>query len=758
MPRTLTSALRREHSLPYVYLAPSVLVLAVFGVLPVLFTVVMSLLRWNAGESLAEVRLGGLSNFVWIFGFGLGRDFGGALQGQLWFTLVAGFFIHVTAIPLAAFINQAFRRWRPAVLALYFLPFLTGGIIVFIIFSALFSSSESGLVNSAFTTLGNATILGVKPLALFFPTKPVDWLWRNGPLVGVLMAWWAGLGWNVLLYVTALQYVPKVLLEAARIDGAGPWQVLLHVLVPQLRPMIFFATSLTVVAGVSSGGPWSLAGFMEGVAYQEGDYGATAAMAVIVLLVLAGMIYALWAWVGGRPALPRTARPGEVEAPRRAGWGWRVGRWALGALAAAWAWLRGKLLAPESADPGNLRGFDGMRAIACLLVIVHHLALRLDGDWSLPWVVQPLWRLGLLSNMGVAVFFVLSGALLSMPFWQRFLDGRGPPALGEYAVRRAARILPGYWAALGAAVGLGLWAVPAAKFVAWRFWAGATFTSAFHYVTFFPSELDPVLWSISLEVVCYLLLPLCLLPMWRLLPDRAPRRAARYLLWVLVGLQVAHLAIIAIFPTDDVEKGWRYGMIGGAKEWLPSWSPASFMTQFLLGGAAALAIAWRQRTYPRRSPDHDRVAGVALLAAWILYAFFGSGERGTGINTFTRQPYITPLFPAAIAVGLYAMQFGVGLPRWIDNRLFRFLSRISFGLYLWHYLVIELVRVWWYPEFTTQPVPMRDVPLWMGLSAGVIAVSVLLAWISWHVIEEPVLRWARSRRVRPIAAPPEVTP
>jgi peptidoglycan/LPS O-acetylase OafA/YrhL/ABC-type polysaccharide transport system permease subunit len=726
-----------EPRLPYVYLAPALVVLGVFGLLPVLFTVVMSLFRWDSIQGFGAITFGGLDNFVWIF---VDDDwFGGALGNALWHTAVAGVLVHASAIPLAAFIDQAFRRWRAGVLALYFLPFLTSGIVIFVVVSTLFSGSENGVVNSALLALGNAEVLGVKPLAMFFPTRPVQWLFDHGDAVDVLIAWWHGLGWNVLLYVTALQYVPKVLLEAARIDGANAWQTLRHITVPQLRPMIFFAASLTVVAGISSEAPRSLAGYMEFMAYNQGDYGASAAMAVVVLLVLAGLVYFLWAQIGGRPALPRSARPGARvdDRPRRKSWG-----------SLLWAWLRRTLESPESGDPNALRGFDGMRGMACLLVIAHHLSQRLDGDRTLLWVFKPLWSVLIRPGMGVCLFVVLSGALLSMPFWTRYLDGDRPPPLGRYALRRAARIAPGYWVALGASTLLGLALVPEAPHALRRFLAGATFTSGFHWITLFPSELNPVLWTISFEVTCYVLLPLLVVPMWHVLPDRAPRRALRYLAWVLVGLQLAHLAIVAIFPTDDAGKGWHHGLLGGAKEWLPYWSPASFMTQFMLGGAAALAICWKRRVQPRRSADFDRLGAWALLGALVLHGMFGGG-----VNSITRQPYITPVFPALLALGMFAMQFGDRLPRWMDNRLFRWAGKYSFGLFVWHYPILELIRLRWVPSF--KPFQMRSIGLWLGLSALAVAGAIVLAWLSWHLVEQPALRWAKSRHPRAGALPRE---
>ncbi|MFT4182241.1 MAG: acyltransferase family protein, partial [Rhizobium sp.] len=88
-----------------------------------------------------------------------------------------------------------------------------------------------------------------------------------------------------------------------------------------------------------------------------------------------------------------------------------------------------------------------MRAIACLMVLVHHLALRMDlhhvpGDLAMPFYLA---RYG---NYGVSVFFVLSGFLLSRPFWRALDRDLPPPSLKIYAMRRSARILPGFWVAL----------------------------------------------------------------------------------------------------------------------------------------------------------------------------------------------------------------------------------------------------------------------------------------------------------------------
>src|SRR5690606_37154871 len=95
----------------------------------------------------------------------------------------------------------------------------------------------------------------------------------------------------------------------------------------------------------------------------------------------------------------------------------------------------------------RLMGADFVRAAACLFVLAHHLTQRVSPDAVDP-ALHSVFRFGLMGPFGVAAFFVLSGYLLSRPFWLAYDAGAAMPSLRTYAMRRAARILPGYWFAL----------------------------------------------------------------------------------------------------------------------------------------------------------------------------------------------------------------------------------------------------------------------------------------------------------------------
>lgn len=741
--RLLSVISLRPKVAPFVFLLPTVLVVFAFQIAPVIFAFIISVMRWDAIEGMAAASFVGIDNYLWVF---LDDDWMGASLGStLWSLIVSGALIHLTAIPLAFFVQTRLLRRRNPLLTIYFLPFLVSAIILQFFFTIFFGNHPDAPLNALLLAIGNSQVFGIKPFAIFFPTEPIQWLvfygpyGAPGPWLNVFMVWWHYIGWNLLLYVAALQSYPKDQSEAARMDGASAFQELVHVTVPHLRPMIFFASTLTVVVGITEAG--GVADYMYYLSFSLGDFGAACVIGVILLLLTQAMVWGIWAFVCQRPDLSMEHKPDPT--PSRLGTLWRQHIWAPGrALAIRWF----ASPAPDAAE--HLRGFDGMRAIACSSVLVHHLGQRLLGYAAIPWVFFPAWSLSLNLNIGVSLFFVLSGALLSIPFWNRYLDRQGPPELLGYFARRAARIAPGYWFALIVCFVVSLYALPDTKYAIERSVAGFFFVSSFHYISFFPSDLNGPFWSISLEVICYALLPLLLLPAWRLIPDRDPRRTAKYLMWVLIGLQLAHFVIVAVFPTDAFEKGWQYGNIGGAKEWLPHRNPATFMTMFMLGSCASFAIAWRRRLdRPIFADEFERPGKWALIWALLVCFFLGSGGE---VNPITRQPYVTPLFPAICAAALYFINFSDKLAAVVDNRLSRLIAKLSFGIYLWHFPVIELIRIYIQPDFKV--FGMKSFWAWSGYSLAVVAVSLVLAALSWYLIEQPMLRltqrWLARRKAR----------
>lgn len=392
--------------------------------------------------------------------------------------------------------------------------------------------------------------------------------------------------------------------------------------------------------------------------------------------------------------------------------------------------------------PSRLSGADGMRAIAALGVVFSHLFQRLDPIGQPEWLAF-LHAVMLKGSFGVSIFFVLSGMLLSVPFWRAYLTGALRPGIGHYARRRAARIAPGYWVSLIVSFAVGLLIFPDAPQVVWRLIAGLTFTSGFHWMTFFPTESNGPLWSISFEVFSYVLMPLAMIAMFAL-GRRGYRFSGLFWIGVFALVLVLNQVVITLFQTDAVGKGWQYGVTGGAKEWMPYYNPVGFFAHFCIGVIAAGVIVWWQVRDGRRLLRFDLIAlaGLLMLAGLVGYVALTGPLEPEYLNNFQGQPYLFPMFAGAAGVALVGMAHSRVVGRLFDNRFFRYTATVSFGIYIWHYLLLHLMVYLTTGEFVYGAV--HDPVRFAWLSATVLVLAYAMATLSWRFIEKPVLtsKWA----------------
>lgn len=393
----------------------------------------------------------------------------------------------------------------------------------------------------------------------------------------------------------------------------------------------------------------------------------------------------------------------------------------------------------------RLLGADFLRAAACLMVLLHHLAFRMDGD-NVPAPVKGLVDFAVMGSFGVAVFFVLSGFLLARPFWVALDRGEAMPSLGIYALRRAARILPGFWLALVVSLVLGvtLYGYEFGREEIVRFLAGFFLVSDWHWVTLFPVNNNGPLWSIGFEITSYVLLPFFLAVLFALRLRGWPARVG----WVaVIGVVLAlHWMVVQWAPIDEVERGWRYGLIGGAKAWMPRFNPIGFFAIFALG---ALAAGIQVKLAAMRSYLFDLVGLAGVIAAgWVMAAHIGELNEGFG---WLGVPYGFPLMPLAIAVALATLPSSVLAGRLLDNSVARYVAEVSFGVYIWHFLVIGLLGRLVPPAFETSG--ENGWNIWLASSAATIVISFGVATLSFRLLERPVVNWARGLEGRPRRVP-----
>jgi peptidoglycan/LPS O-acetylase OafA/YrhL len=385
----------------------------------------------------------------------------------------------------------------------------------------------------------------------------------------------------------------------------------------------------------------------------------------------------------------------------------------------------------------RLHGADFLRASACLMVLLHHLAQRMDMR-NVPDVARPVMGFLLTGSFGVSIFFVLSGYLLARPFWLALERNEAMPSLPIYAMRRAARILPAFWLALMLSFALGviLDGVPLDSQHLLRFSSGFFLVNDWHWLTLFPVDNNGPLWSIGFEVTAYILLPFCLAALFVL----QLRGRAALLAWVsiLTLVLLLHWLIVLWAPIDEVGRGWEHGLIGGAKAWMPRFNPIGFFAIFALG---ALAAGVQVRIADVRHWLFDVLGLLAVVAAvLVMLAHIGGPSEGYGLVGI---PYGYPLMPLAIGVALLALPSSVWAGRLLDNRVARFVADISFGIYVWHFLVIGLIADHLPPAFQTWNEGGWNIWLWS--SALAIVLSLGIATLSFYLLERPVVRWARSQ-------------
>ena len=271
---------------PYVFVSPFLILFAVFGVFPLLFSLYLAFQSWEPTSGLGAMSFVGLENFS----FALQDEwFWKSLKNTLWLAIASGVPQHLVAIPLAVFIHQSFRTLRDGVVGAYFLPYITSTVAIAIMFSSLFSK-DFGLVNAALHQL-----LGI---------EHIDWLGRAENIKPAIafIVFWRYLGFNVVLYLAALQTIPKDLYEAATMDGAGRWQQFWFITLPNLRPMIFFGVTLSVIGGLQlfeepfilTGGRGGIdqsgmtsAVYLYRMAFDFNDFGGASAMSWLLFGVVA---------------------------------------------------------------------------------------------------------------------------------------------------------------------------------------------------------------------------------------------------------------------------------------------------------------------------------------------------------------------------------------------------------------------------------------------------------------------------------------
>jgi peptidoglycan/LPS O-acetylase OafA/YrhL len=379
--------------------------------------------------------------------------------------------------------------------------------------------------------------------------------------------------------------------------------------------------------------------------------------------------------------------------------------------------------------------FDAFRFFGMTMVLMVHSAFA-----TRPWVQAhlPQWVQALLERMdvGVAIFFVLSGFLLFRPFIVRYLAGRPPVKAKTFLRRRSLRVLPGYWFALTFCV------------VVLGQLLGSVKNAFLYYSLLFPFASQsvalgggagqegnyaiPQAWSLTAEFVFYLLLPVLAILLVRLAAKKAPRVQVRTALSICVALylfgqlfrvyfllaQPSWERVATILPPNWID----FFAIGMLTATFSAAHHAGMKLPSLLGFLGDHpAVSWCIAALVGLSfatfspPDTPGVYGAEYWVRWFLFgvfsffllapAMFGDQTKGRGRRFLACKPLVL-------------------------------LGTISLGFYLFHLAVMTNVQEWLAPSGTSS-VFYGSFPAVFGLT---FVVAIALAFLSYYLVEKPFLR------------------
>jgi peptidoglycan/LPS O-acetylase OafA/YrhL len=379
---------------------------------------------------------------------------------------------------------------------------------------------------------------------------------------------------------------------------------------------------------------------------------------------------------------------------------------------------------------------DGMRAIAVLSVVLVHSAGA--GGALTPSVGG---RLLAHLNIGVTLFFLISGFLLYRPFIAHRAGGASAPATGDYAKRRFLRVYPAYWVAVTVLViAPGLTAVVEGDWL--PMYALVHTLPVYDGPGCTPSTdcgLAPT-WSLVVEVSFYALLPLYVLCVGRLTRGLPVRRWMWTELFVLAAVSV--LSVGLLFGTwAPTHPAGQFALVDQVPSWFGD-SAFGYAFWFALGMGMAVVSA-RYHTDDRAPwliravKDHPGIcwllalAGYALLSAWLPPSpFFLQNTRALTVHLAFGVIAVLLLAPAVFG------DPSRGFPRrLLAHPLVAWLGLVSYGVFLWHFAVTrELGRAGAGESFAV-------------VLAGALAISILCAAASYYFVERPILR-LKYRRLR----------
>jgi multiple sugar transport system permease protein len=269
---------------PYIFIAPALLILILFSLIPITIAFVISFtdLDLKGLADWSNISFIGLENYTTLL---TDTVFHKAIFNTLFYVVIGVPLVIISSLSIALLINYGKNLVFTIFRAVYFMPAITNIIAVAVVWGFLYNT-EYGLFNYVLSLVN---------------VDKVPWLEQPvlAKLSLIVLAVWKGIGINMIIFLAALQGIPNSYYEAARIDGAKRWQVLIYITIPLLRYSIFFVTVTTLIGWLqffeepfimTQGGPLdgtvSMALFIYQRGFQFSEFGYAAAGSFVLFIVI----------------------------------------------------------------------------------------------------------------------------------------------------------------------------------------------------------------------------------------------------------------------------------------------------------------------------------------------------------------------------------------------------------------------------------------------------------------------------------------
>ena len=273
-----------NKKIPYLFVGPSLILLALFSLIPIVIALFISF---------TDINLAGLANWsrISFIGFDNYKNivsdpiFLKSIFNTAFYVVLGVPLVIVCSLAIALLINFGQNRFFSFMRLVFYTPSITNVVAVAVVWTYLFNPSI-GLINH---------------MLAYINIGPIPWL--QDPVIAkvslVILALWRSIGINMIIFLAALQGIPKEYYEAAQLDGASSWNQLRFITVPMLRFSIFFVTITTMIGWLqffeepfvmTKGGPLdsttSVALFIYRNGFQLSKFGYAAAGSFILFLAI----------------------------------------------------------------------------------------------------------------------------------------------------------------------------------------------------------------------------------------------------------------------------------------------------------------------------------------------------------------------------------------------------------------------------------------------------------------------------------------